>query len=55
MRFALDIAQTPARHVVYIEDTPVVRADRGRLGETKHFAHGFQFHVRATGFVRIAQ
>ena len=54
-RLALDIAQAPARQVVYIENTPMFVADRGRFGDSKHSSHGLQVHARETGFVRIAQ
>lgn len=54
-RLALDIAQVPARQVVYIENTPDVRRDRRRFGDSKHSSHGLQVHGRETGFVRIAE
>ena len=53
-RLALDIAQTPAEQVVYIEDTPMF-VSRGRSGDSKHSSHGLPVHVRGTGFVRIAE
>ena len=51
-QLALDIAQTPARHVVYIENTPMFVQVCGRLGDPKHPSHGLQVHRRETGFVR---
>ena len=53
-RLALDIAQAPAEQVVYIENTPMFVADRGRDGDSKHSSHGLQVHLRETGVVRIA-
>ena len=35
-RLALDIAQVPANQVVYIENTPDVRPDCGRFGDSRH-------------------
>jgi len=51
-RLALDIAQAPARHVLYRRH-PDVRPDRGRFGDSKHSSHGLQVHVCETGFVWI--
>jgi hypothetical protein len=34
---------------------PHVRPDRGRFRDSKHSSHGLQVHVRAAGFVRIAE
>ena len=52
-KLALDIAQTPARQIVYVENTADVRSDRGRHGHSRHSSQGLQIHMRETGFVRI--
>ncbi len=52
-RLAPDIAQTPAAPVVDIENTPLVRPDRGRIWDWQHSTSGLQIPMRATGFARI--
>ena len=53
-RLALDIAQAPARHVLYIENTPMFVRDRGRSRDSKHPSHRLQVHLLEAGFARIA-
>ena len=54
-RLALDIAQAPARQVVYIENTPMFVQIAEGLGIRSILHTGLQVHVRETGFVRIAE
>ena len=53
-RVALDIAQTPARQVVYIENTPMFVQIAEGLG-IRSILHTEQVHGRETSFIRIAE
>ena len=51
-RVALDIAQAPARQIVYIENTPMFVQIAEDLGIRQHTSHGLQVYTRETRFVR---
>ena len=51
---ALDIAQTPAEQIVYIENTAMFVQIAEELGDSRHSSHRLHVHLRETGCVRIA-
>ena len=53
-RLALDVAQTPAAQVLYIDDTPMFVEIAEGLGNPQRSSHGLRVHGGKACFARIA-